>query len=113
MGGTVLSRRRGATNPEARQRETIHSSGKTVFTQNCATCHTLADAKASGDVGPNLDQVKPSKAKVQSQVENGGGGMPAVAGRLSLQQIQAVAADVASVAGKGGSSGNGGQGGTP
>src|SRR2546423_4326292 len=103
MGGTVLSRRRGATNPEARQRETIHSSGKTVFTQNCATCHTLADAKASGDVGPNLDQVKPSKAKVQSQVENGGGGTPAVAGRPSPQQIQAAAADLTSSAGQGGS----------
>src|SRR2546423_13723495 len=110
MGGTVLSRRRGATNPEARQRETIHSSGKTVFTQNCATCHTLADAKASGDVGPNLDQVKPSKAKVQSQVENGGGGMPAVAGRLSPQQIQAVGPHAPSLPRKGRPSGHRGPG---
>jgi mono/diheme cytochrome c family protein len=92
---------------------TTSASGKAVFSQNCATCHTLAAANASGNVGPNLDTVKPSKARVQQQVENGGGGMPAFAGRLSAQQIQAVSAYVASTAGKGGSSGNGGQGGTP
>lgn len=31
------------------------SLGKTVFTQKCAGCHTLAAAGASGTVGPNLD----------------------------------------------------------
>lgn len=31
------------------------SSGKTLFEQHCAACHTLADAKATGTVGPNLD----------------------------------------------------------
>jgi mono/diheme cytochrome c family protein len=92
---------------------TTSASGKAVFSQNCATCHTLAAANASGNVGPNLDDLKPSKAQTQQQVENGGGGMPAFSGRLSKQQIEAVAAYVASVAGKGGSSGNGGQGGTP
>jgi cytochrome c2 len=30
-------------------------AGKVLFKTNCAACHTLADANASGKVGPNLD----------------------------------------------------------
>ena len=30
-------------------------NGKTLFTQECAQCHTLARANATGVVGPNLD----------------------------------------------------------
>ena len=74
--------------------------GKTVFTENCASCHTLAAANATGKVGPNLDQLKPSESVVQRQVTNGGGGMPAFGGRLTAEQIAAVAAFVASSAGK-------------
>jgi mono/diheme cytochrome c family protein len=29
--------------------------GKAAFIKNCGTCHTLADAKTTGGVGPNLD----------------------------------------------------------
>jgi cytochrome c2 len=29
--------------------------GKQLFTEKCAACHTLAEAKATGKVGPNLD----------------------------------------------------------
>jgi mono/diheme cytochrome c family protein len=29
--------------------------GKALFIKNCGACHTLADAKTSGTVGPNLD----------------------------------------------------------
>jgi cytochrome c2 len=32
------------------------SHGKQLFLANCASCHTLAEAKASGKVGPNLDE---------------------------------------------------------
>jgi outer membrane protein assembly factor BamB len=74
--------------------------GAAQFTQNCASCHTLAAAKATGAVGPNLDQLKPSKAAVVAKVTNGGGGMPAFGGRLSPEQIDAIAAYVASSAGK-------------
>jgi cytochrome c6 len=31
------------------------SQGKALFLTNCAGCHTLADAKSSGTIGPNLD----------------------------------------------------------
>ena len=34
------------------------SAGKQVFASNgCSSCHTLSDAGASGNVGPNLDKV--------------------------------------------------------
>jgi mono/diheme cytochrome c family protein len=76
-------------------------NGKSVFeTAGCSGCHTLKDAGATGTVGPDLDQLKPSKATVAHQVETGGGAMPSFKGRLSQAQIQAVAGYVASVAGK-------------
>ena len=89
------------------------AAGKAVFTQNCGSCHTLANAGTSGTVGPNLDQLKPNEQTVQHQVTNGGGGMPAFGGRLSNAQIAAVAKYVSSVAGKKGGSSGGGNGGTP
>jgi mono/diheme cytochrome c family protein len=74
--------------------------GKDVFTANCSTCHTLADAGATGTVGPDLDQLKPAKDVVVHQVENGGAIMPAFKGTLTDQQIEDVASYVSSVAGK-------------
>jgi mono/diheme cytochrome c family protein len=29
--------------------------GKALFVKNCSACHTLADAKTTGTIGPNLD----------------------------------------------------------
>jgi cbb3-type cytochrome c oxidase subunit III len=77
------------------------TSGKDIFTANCGSCHTLADAGTSGTVGPNLDQLKPSFARAQKQVTNGGAVMPAFKGTLTPEQIKAVAKYVSSVAGKG------------
>ena len=31
------------------------SNGKTLFTEECASCHVLADADAAGKIGPSLD----------------------------------------------------------
>jgi mono/diheme cytochrome c family protein len=75
------------------------AAGKTVFTANCGTCHTLSDAGTSGQIGPNLDQVKPDYETVRARVANGGGGMPSFSGQLSPQQIKDVAAYVATHAG--------------
>ena len=76
-------------------------NGKNVFeTAGCGSCHTLKDAGATGTIGPNLDALKPSKARVARQVENGGAVMPSFKSRLTQKQIQAVAGYVASVAGK-------------
>jgi cbb3-type cytochrome c oxidase subunit III len=76
------------------------ADGKQVFTDNCSSCHTLKDAGATATVGPNLDDLKPSKATVKRQVENGGGAMPAFKGQLSAAQIDAVATYVSGAAGK-------------
>jgi mono/diheme cytochrome c family protein len=75
--------------------------GKKVFADaGCGGCHTLKDAGATGTVGPNLDQLKPSEPVVEHQVINGGGAMPAFKGQLSDAEIKAVAKYVSSVAGK-------------
>lgn len=77
------------------------AQGQHVFeTVGCSSCHTLAAAGAHGQVGPNLDQLRPSAADVRQQVEHGGGGMPSFAGTLSPNEIQAVAAYVAQVTGR-------------
>ena len=77
------------------------TAGKAVFTGSagCTGCHTLADAGATGTVGPNLDTHKPSYDAVVTQVTNGGAVMPAFKGTLTPTQIQDVAAYVSSVAG--------------
>jgi cytochrome c553 len=76
------------------------TDGKSIFAQKCVSCHTLADAEASGAVGPNLDQTKPSKELVVDRVTNGQGGMPSFKDQLDAAQIEAVADYVSSVAGK-------------
>ena len=77
------------------------SPGKEVFeSAGCVGCHTLADAGATGTVGPNLDEAKPPADLVVTRVTNGMGAMPPFKGQLSEKQIQDVAAYVSSVAGK-------------
>jgi mono/diheme cytochrome c family protein len=76
------------------------AAGKEVFaTAGCTGCHTLADAGATGNVGPNLDEAKPSAELVVMRVTNGQGAMPPFKGQLTEQQIKDVAAYVSSVAG--------------
>jgi mono/diheme cytochrome c family protein len=68
------------------------SQGKKLFTSvGCSTCHTLADAGATGQVGPNLDVMKPMATQVAAIVAQGGGGMPSFGGQLSSDQVKAVA----------------------
>jgi len=78
------------------------TAGKQVFLSvaACGGCHTLADAGSSGNVGPDLDDAKPTYDKVVTQVTNGGGAMPPFKDSLTQQQIADVAAYVSSVAGK-------------
>lgn len=67
------------------------TSRKAIFSANCASCHTLKAASATGTVGPNLDDLKPSFARAKKQVINGGGAMPPFKGKLTDAQIDAVA----------------------
>jgi cbb3-type cytochrome c oxidase subunit III len=77
------------------------ADGKSIFASaGCAGCHTLAAAGATGNVGPNLDEAKPSLDLAVDRVTNGKGGMPSFKGQLSDEQIQAVAKFVADNAGK-------------
>jgi cbb3-type cytochrome c oxidase subunit III len=78
----------------------LGTDGKAIFSSECASCHTLKAAAATGTVGPNLDQLKPPLATATRQVTNGGGVMPAFKGVLSPAQIDAVAKFVADNAGK-------------
>jgi uncharacterized membrane protein len=79
---------------------TSRVDGKDVFTSaGCASCHTLADAGATGKVGPNLDDAKPSFDVVHDHVLNGMGGMPSFRGKLSDDEIDAVATYVSDSAG--------------
>ena len=76
------------------------TDGKSIFSANCGSCHTLADAGTSGAVGPNLDESRPPKELVVDRVTNGQGAMPSFSDSLDEQQIQAVADYVSSAAGK-------------
>ena len=73
--------------------DSIFEMGKTIFLEqgNCAACHTLVDAKSNGEIGPNLNQIKPDITRVISAVTNGIGVMPPYEGVLSTEEIKAVA----------------------
>ncbi len=90
----------GETTPTPAEPSGDATAGKQVFeTAGCTSCHTLADAGATGTVGPNLDEAKPPATLVVDRVTHGKGVMPSFSGQLSEQQIQDVAAYVSSVAG--------------
>jgi sulfite dehydrogenase len=89
-----------ATTTTAAATTSAAEAGKALFVSSCGSCHTLKDAGTSGAVGPNLDDLKPSLARVAKQVTNGGKIMPSFKGSLTPAQIQQVAAYVSSVAGQ-------------
>ena len=57
----------------------------------CGVCHTLQAAGSSGDIGPNLDQLKPSMGQIIYVVTNGIGVMQAWESILTYEEIEAVA----------------------
>jgi mono/diheme cytochrome c family protein len=88
-------------------------TGRALFGEHCAVCHTLAAANAIGKVGPNLDQLQPPQSLVLNTITNGclqnapsssneqclgQGTMPAQV--IQGKQAAQVAAFVARVAGK-------------
>jgi cytochrome c6 len=76
------------------------AAGKKIFAgSGCGSCHTLADAGASGTIGPNLDQTKPSYRRATARVTLGKSPMPSFKGQLSAQQIADVAAYVVTATG--------------
>lgn len=88
-------------------------TGRQLFSQKCAFCHTLAAANAVGKVGPNLDMLQPPYTLILNTIAHGCvqnpppnspqsclgyGTMPAAI--VGQQQAQQVASFVARVAGK-------------
>ena len=73
--------------------EDLFNQGKIIFVGdgNCATCHTLEDANSYGNIGPNLNEIKPDIMRIITAVTNGIGVMPAYEGELSAEEIKAVA----------------------
>lgn len=68
------------------------SAGTDVWSANgCGGCHTLAAANASGTVGPNLDDAKPSYDLAVTRITKGQGAMPSFGDTLEPQQIADVA----------------------
>ena len=57
----------------------------------CGVCHTLQAAGSKGQIGPNLDQLKPQIPQIIYTVTNGIGVMPAFDGTLTTEEIEAVA----------------------
>jgi mono/diheme cytochrome c family protein len=88
-----------ATTPPRHHLTAAMKGGRVAFMANCAGCHTLADANATGTGGPNLDTITPEKKAIENQVKNGGGAMPPFGRQLSARQIAGIAAYVSTVGG--------------
>lgn len=76
--------------------------GKALFADYaCGSCHSLSDAGATGHVGPSLDGDRDlTQAFIVNRLTNGQGGMPAFAGQLSPEEMDALAAYVVHAASK-------------
>ena len=67
--------------------------GRALFTDwSCGACHTLADAKAFGSIGPSFDgNTNLDHDFVKERVTNGQGAMPSFAGQMSDEEIDLIA----------------------
>jgi mono/diheme cytochrome c family protein len=94
----------GLANAGGSQASSPPPNGRELFIANCASCHTLRAAHATGTDGPNLDRLyrhtrrRKIKRLVARAIHDGANGMPA--GILADADANAVAAYVAAVAGK-------------
>jgi len=72
--------------------DSIFEIGKDIFlNKGCAACHMLREAKSEGKIGPNLNDIRPSKIRVLTSVTNGIGVMPSYQDQLTVGEIEAVA----------------------
>jgi mono/diheme cytochrome c family protein len=58
---------------------------------SCSACHALADAGASGGVGPTLDNPKLTRDLIIDRIANGQGAMPSFGGQISDEEIAQLA----------------------
>ena len=78
-----------AQNPYASS--TAAPDGKALFKSNCGSCHTLAAAGTSGQVGPNLTHIGLDQKSVEAMMKAGPGVMPSFTNSLSPAEFKAVA----------------------
>ncbi|MBO9575343.1 MAG: cytochrome c [Sphingobium sp.] len=78
------------------------AKGRELFQSwSCNACHTLADAKANGAVGPIFDgDANLTEEFVTTRVTTGQGAMPAFGGQLSKEEIADLAYYLTKVAAK-------------
>ena len=71
----------------------IFNKGREIFLNqgNCASCHALSDVNSSANIGPNLNEIRPSLEIVLAIVKDGRGVMPSYQDILSSDEIKAVA----------------------
>lgn len=75
--------------------EAVLEEGKVLFqtdaTPACAICHTMEDADATGNIGPDLDELQPEAGRIIKAMQEGVGPMPSFSDSLSDDQMQAIA----------------------
>ena len=101
LAGTALALNSNNAGEKPTNAAAAQNPGQALFVQNCGGCHTLKAAGTSGTVGPNLDTVKPTAAKVLTALKVGGlgsGTMPK--NILTGKDAALVAAYVSKSAGK-------------
>ncbi len=69
--------------------------GKQLFLSDaqpmaCAICHTLQDAGSTGNIGPDLDDLRPEADRIHKVLIEGMGAMPAFGDSLSQEQRDAI-----------------------
>src|SRR4029078_6983854 len=83
---------------------TSSPGGKVFASAGCGSCHTLKAAGSKGQVGPNLDELKPDESTVEGEGRHGGEHMPSFSRKFSKDQIEQVASFVSSSARSSGTS---------
>lgn len=92
-GGNTTGNHAAGTGSNSKNGGTTKDSSAqaaSLFKKNCMVCH---GANLGGGVGPNLQKIGASwsKAKITTQITNGGGGMPSFKGKLNDSQIRVLA----------------------
>ncbi|MEK6228986.1 MAG: cytochrome c [Actinomycetota bacterium] len=85
---------------EGQELTSQQAQGKTLFRQQCASCHNLDAVNAHGVTGPDLDEIGAvSKNRVVAAIANGGTGQDRMPkGLLERDEAEAVGAYLEKVA---------------
>ena len=85
--------------PSASPSPAAARGARAAFVESCGMCHALKAAGTHGFVGPDLDETKPSQARVRRMIRTGSIDGIMQPGLLEGRDARAVASYVARVAG--------------